>query len=137
MKKYLALILLIITVITLSACGSNVDISKIDFEEKSLIAIGNDIEDNELRAKEEYEGKYVSVSGELSTISENYFSVIEMNYPYSLQSAGFNIKSDTLREDLKKLNVDDIVTVKGKIIEVDSFGGDAEITMDAYEITKN
>lgn len=80
------------------------------------------LNNNALKAEKTYNGQYVEITGHLGTIdsSGNYICIgaDENNYDYILQSIRCNVKSDEQLDKIMELNSNDVITVKGKIVDV-------------------
>lgn len=80
------------------------------------------LNNNALKAEKTYNGQYVEITGHLGTIdsSGNYICIgaDENNYDYLFQSIHCNVKSDEQLDKIMELNSNDVITVKGKIVDV-------------------
>ena len=82
-----------------------------------------DLENNSLAAKDKYEGRYVSITGELSKIDSSYVVVSQIDELAIFNRVFCRIKSNKQKDKIKKMNKGDIVTVKGKITEIGKIKG--------------
>lgn len=132
MKKILAIVLLLISVFAFSSCEKSSDISYVRLD---MSKIDKEYAENAARAKETYEGTYVEVTGTLVAI--NSYSDITVHMPDSTAIDGkrvivCSIRSKEVKDKLKTMSVNDIVTVKGQISQIHYFLWDCKL--DVYEI---
>lgn len=78
------------------------------------------LEDNALKAKNEYENKYVEITGRLSVIDSGgkYISVTPSNDEFAIMGVQCNIKNDEQKNKVLELSTNSTITVKGKITSV-------------------
>ena len=108
MKKIL-LIVLVISTLVLSSCGTNVD--NIDFESIELNSVFEELKNNSARGEELYKNKYFEFCGLVSSISSDLFVVKSLQG----ETANCNIKDKAVKEAILELNNDDYIKVSGKI----------------------
>ncbi len=89
----------------------------------SIEEMFKDLENNSLAAKDKYEGRYVSITGELSKIDSSYVVVSQIDELAIFNRVFCRIKSNKQKDKIKKMNKGDIVTVKGKITEIGKIKG--------------
>lgn len=92
------------------------------------------LDENAVNASDTYKGKYLEVTGELSTIdsSGNYISLLP-NDDFAIIGVQCYIKNDEQLSAVKELKTDDMVTVRGKCTEVGEVLG---YTLDIDSIVK-
>ena len=131
MKRIIALVLCIFTILSLASCGNN---KNRDYVPLDLSAIEEEYDENAPRAKEKYIGSYVEVTGNLAAI--NTYTNITIHMPDDSCIGGrrviiCKIKDKDAKEKVKELSVNETITVRGKITKL--FGlWDCHI--DVYEI---
>lgn len=93
---------------------------EIVYEEVKADKLISDLEANALKAENEYLDKYVKLTGRLSVIDSDgkYISLAPVNDPYSFMSVQCYIKNDEQLEKVLNMQVDDTVTLNGKIKSV-------------------
>ena len=92
----------------------------ITYEEYSVSKLIDDLEGNALNAKNTYEGKYVKLRGKLTNIdaSGDYISISSVEDKITFYGVQCFIKSDEQKSHVASLNIDDVVTIKGKVISI-------------------
>lgn len=88
------------------------------YEDCTVSQLIDALEENAFNAKNTYEGKYFRVTGKLKNIdaSGEYFSLGSGDFEiYSVQCF---LKNDEQKSRLANMNIEDTVTVKGKITDV-------------------
>lgn len=120
------------------ACGSgeeeeNVDLSTVEFTKVTVKEMNKALTDNAAAAKDEYNKKYLEVTGILGTIDSDlkYISLDEGDF--DLQGIHCTIKNDEQKEIVKKLKKGQSLTIKGKITDVGEVLG---YYMDIIEIVQ-
>lgn len=96
---------------------------EIDYEIYAITELFDALEDNALKAKNDFVGKYVTVLGYLDTIdsSGKYISIgaDPDDYNYFLDSIHCTLKKDSDQLDkIMKMSVGDTISVQGKITDV-------------------
>jgi len=136
MKRIISILLALVMImgmcISLSACGNK----QYEYRTGSWATARNDAADNLASARKKYVGEYYSFTGELTYIAEGYIAVDEVNPGKYTSGVTCTTKDKELCDIILDLKKGDMVTVKGKItdIEHDSFGNTAQMDMDVYEI---
>ena len=90
-----------------------------------------ELSDNELRAEDEYEGTYATVTGRLRVIDSDYIGLYPLEYD-SLDGVHCIFMNDEQRDKVKEFSKDDTVTVKGKLSDVGGTFG-FKLTIDSIE----
>lgn len=128
-KRVWFIILCAILAIIIVGCvagGSDDDSSsstsnkKIEYTSYDISTMLDDLEDNAASAKDKYDGKYVKITGKLSTIDSDgsYISIEDPSDEWSLDDIMCYIESDEQLKQVKNYSTGDTITVKGKITEV-------------------
>ena len=142
MKKFLAILLTMLLVITFVGCGGNdssstIDYNKIEYNKITLNSIYQVYKDNRYKAEQMYIGQYIEVSASVFGVYETHISLHEYQYHNGIKTgyddAWCKIVNDSLKEVLLELKKDDIITVKGKITSLTSTG-DFQVNIDTYLI---
>lgn len=93
---------------------------KREYTEVTVDQLYEELSDNALKAKDTYTDAYVAVKGRMRVIDSDGESVTIYPLEYdSLDGIHCNLSSDEQREAVKSHSKGDIVTVKGRITEVD------------------
>lgn len=93
---------------------------EIVYEEFTVSQLITDLEDNALKAESLYNDKYVKLTGKLSVIDSDgkYISLRPSDNKFSFKSVQCYLKSDEQKSRVAQMNIDDSVTVLGKITDV-------------------
>ncbi len=124
MKKILSAILIIVVVFFivdfLLSDPSYVPEDEREYTEVTVDQLYEELSDNALKAKDTYTDAYVSVRGKLRVIDSDGESVTIYPIEYdSLDGIQCILSNDEQREAVKEHTKGDVITVKGKITEVD------------------
>lgn len=114
--------------------AGNVPRSDVEYIEVTVDELAEEFHANELRAKDEYIGAYVSVTGRLRVIDDDgkYLCLYPMGYE-SFDNVHCILMNDGDQlARLKEYSLDDTVTVKGKITELGDFH-DIKLEADCLE----
>lgn len=132
MKRIIAILMTGLLLLTLSACGNK----NYEYKNGSWATARNDAAGNLASARKKYVGEYYSFTGELTYIAEGFIAVDEVNPGKYTSGVTCTTKDKELCDIILDLKKGDMVTVKGKItdIEHDALGNTAEMDMDVYEI---
>ena len=128
MKKFLKTVLLVVLGLVLAffvidfflGDPDYVPKDEREYTEVTVDQLYEELDDNALKAKDTYTDAYVAVKGKMSVIDSDGESIAI--YPIewdSLDGIHCILSSDEQREAVKSHSKGDIVTVKGKITEVD------------------
>ncbi|MBQ9437742.1 MAG: NINE protein [Lachnospiraceae bacterium] len=93
---------------------------RIEYEGTTVEILMSDLEFNSMAAADEYKGNYYAVTGKLSVIDAQGKYIVLTN-PYdewAYQGVNCYIKTDDVRNKVKTLSTDSIITVRGKITSV-------------------
>lgn len=95
----------------------------------------DELENNALSASEKYKEKYIEIKGKLETIdsSGKYISVKSLTKNSIFSTIRCDIKDDSQKTEIMKLNKGDVIIVKGKIKSVGEIIG---YSLDISEIQK-
>ena len=147
-RVIIAVILIAIGLITIFGEEPEVDLSTVEFEKVNYDTLYERCESNPAAAKSDYKDKYFEITGRLYNIDSDlsYITICrESNIMTQDIEAGnyegtwdaftllARIKNDAVKEDVKTLNIGDMVTIKIKITDVGEVLG---YTADLYEIVK-
>lgn len=91
-----------------------------EYIEVTVDQLYDELSANALKAKDTYTDAYVAVTGKVRVIDSDGTSIAI--YPIEYETLdGFHCKlmNDEQREKIKEYSVNDVITVKGKITEVD------------------
>lgn len=99
------------------------EVPGVDYIEVTCKTMIDELSQNALKAKDEYDGKYVAVTGLLSNVdsSGKYISISPDKYSFSTILC--SIKSSEVLEIVKGLSKDQKITVYGKITDVGEIMG--------------
>lgn len=114
--------------------GSNVSQQDITYANVELQAMFDELESNAMKAENNYQGKYVEFRCKISNFDSDgsYISVEPINASdWNLTTAMCYIKNDTQKDFLLNKNVDDEITIKGKIKSIGEVLG---YTIDINEV---
>ena len=114
--------------------GSNVSQQDITYANVELQAMFDELESNAMKAENNYQGKYVEFRCKISNFDSDgsYISVEPINASeWNLATAMCYIKNDTQKDFLLNKNVDDEITIKGKIKSIGEVLG---YTIDINEV---
>lgn len=94
---------------------NTVEYQKIDIDE-----LENALEENAAAAKDTYNGKYLEITGRLSTIDSDlkYIAIESTTDEWDLKGVHCSIKNKETKDIVKTLKRDQIIIVKGKITDV-------------------
>lgn len=89
---------------------------KVEYIETTVDQLYDDLDANSMRAKETWGGQYIRVVGRLSSIDSDgdYLTITSADSFFSFDDLQCSIP-DTLQDQVKKMNVDDIVQVQAQI----------------------
>lgn len=89
---------------------------KVEYIETTVDQLYDDLDANSMRAKETWDGQYIRVVGRLSSIDSDgdYLTITSADSFFSFDDLQCSIP-DTLQDQVKKMNVDDIVQVQAQI----------------------
>lgn len=93
------------------------------------------LKNNSAVAKENYNGKYLEITGRLGTIDSDlkYISLLSTTDEWDIVGIHCTIKNDIQKEKVKTLSKNDTIVVKGKITDVGEVLG---YYLDITEISK-
>lgn len=127
-KNVIYVIVIFIIVIDLAKCGSGPSLESLGEVPTEVVyitvdEISSDIDQNPIRAKEKYKGKWFRISGKLNIIDENgryfYLQGFKCEIPKE--------KRSELRDILYESDEGDDIVVLGKITDVNSLGCDLAV----------
>lgn len=97
--------------------------------------LNDDLKNNAAAAQDKYKGKYIELTGKLSTIDSDlsYISIVSNHESFDLTSAICYIKNDSQREVVKTLTRGQKITIRGK---VNSVGEVLGYSIDLVEIVQ-
>lgn len=115
---FIILVVLIIAVIALG--GGEEDLSNVEYKSYTVDQMMKDLDDNAVTASEKYMDQYVEITGELSNIDSDgtYISLLPVNDEWAITGVMCSIQDDEQLETVKKMNVGETVTLKGKVTDV-------------------
>ena len=119
---------------SLENIGSNVSQQDITYQNVELQAMFDELESNAMKAENNYQGKYVEFRCKIRNFDSDgsYISVEPINASeWNLTTAMCYIKNDTQKDFLLNKNVDDEITIKGKIKSIGEVLG---YTIDINEV---
>jgi len=92
----------------------------IDYESVTVGELNDALENNPAAASDQYKGKYVELTGKLSNIDSDgsYISLTDPDDEWDIVGVMCYIKNDDQLAAVKKMSMDQEVTVKGKITDV-------------------
>ena len=107
----------------------------ITYQEYDIDIMLDELENNALSASEKYKGKNIEIKGKLETIdsSGKYISVKSITKNSIFSTIRCDIKDDSQKTEIMKLNKGDVIIVKGKIKSVGEIIG---YSLDISEIQK-
>ena len=87
--------------------------------------LSDDLDKNAAAASDKYKGNYYAVTGKLSVIDSDcaYISLVDQYDEWSIHVIQCKVKDEEQKKIIKKLSIDQIVTVKGKITDVGELMG--------------
>lgn len=93
---------------------------KVEYTDISVETLMNDLEANALVATDTYKGNYYAVTGKLSNIDAqgSYIDLVDPNDEWAFIGVTCYVKSDDVREKIKTLSKDSVITVRGKMKDV-------------------
>ena len=147
MKKIVTLLLSILMLFTtfcgLTACerDKNFDINSVNCIHLNLKTISTEYWENSYRADEKYIDNYVYTTGTVYMISNGSIHIKQYNpnWQSSLEKYGYawcSIKTKKYKEVLLNLNDGDIVTIKGKVTDLEANASGVTVDIDTYYIEK-
>ena len=106
----------------------------IEYTDVTVDQMTDTLDNNPAAASDEYKGKYVSVTGRLSTIdsSGKYISLADINDEWNVIGVTCYIKNNEQLEQVKQMSMGQEVTVRGKITSVGEILG-YSLDIDAIE----
>ena len=123
--KQLWFIILIVVVIigAVGAAGSGedkVEPAQIVYSQYDVSTLLTDLDENALKAAENYEGQYVSLTGEIGTIdsSGEYIDLFPIDDEWAIIGVQCYITNEEQKTAIMELSTGDTVTVEGKITSV-------------------
>ena len=92
----------------------------IEYTDISVETLMNDLKSNALVATDNYKGNYYAVTGKFSNIDAqgSYIDLADPNDEWAFIGVTCFVKSDDVRERIKTLSKDSIITVRGKMKDV-------------------
>ncbi len=114
--------------------GTNVSQQDITYTNVELQTMFDELESNAMKAENNYQGKYVEFRCKISNFDSDgsYISVEPINASeWNLTTAMCYIKNNTQKDFLLNKNVDDEITIKGKIKSIGEVLG---YTVDINEV---
>lgn len=128
-----AIILILISSFFRWAAGDPAEIEH-DYISTTVDELYEELEDNALKAEDEYMDAYVEVTGKLDVIDSDgeYIGLYPIDEEYTLDGIHCTLTSDAQRESLKKHSRGDIITVKGQITDVGEVLGFHMRAIDIY-----
>lgn len=114
---------------------SSVSQQDISYEVVELQTMFDELDANAMKAEDKYQGKYVEFKCKISNFDSDgsYISVEPINASeWSLRSAMCYVKNDTQKDFLLDKNVDDEITIKGKIKSIGEILGYAIDIKEVY-----
>ena len=93
---------------------------KIEYIKLDVDTLNDALENNAASAKETYNGKYVEVTGKLSTIDSDlaYISIVSTTDEWDFIGVHCEIKDSKTKDVVKTLSKDQTIVVRGKITDV-------------------
>lgn len=140
--KWIVIIVIVIAAISMATKGGNNDSStgntesntassekkdtkksekkKIEYKNVSASELMKALEDNAAAASDKYKGKYLRITGRVSTIDSDckYITVLPGDDEYAIIGIQCNTQNDKQKNDVKKLSKDKKIVVKGKCTDV-------------------
>lgn len=111
---------------------------EIEYQTISVSELMNDLETNALSASEKYKGKYLEITGKLSTIdsSGKYISLVPSDSQFAFTGVQCYMKNDEQRSQVANMATDDIVVLRGKCKDVgEVLGYSLDIdSIDGYDV---
>ena len=114
---------------------SSVSQQDISYEVVELQTMFDELDANAMKAEDKYQGKYVEFKCKISNFDSDgsYISVEPINASeWSLRSAMCYVKNDIQKDFLLDKNVDDEITIKGKIKSIGEILGYAIDIKEVY-----
>ena len=89
---------------------------KVEYIETTVDKLYDDLDSNSMRAKETWDGQYIKVVGRLNSIDSDgaYLTIAPSDSGFSFNNLQCSIP-DALQDQVKNLNIDDIVLVQAQI----------------------
>lgn len=101
-----------------------IDDPSIEYKKYSVAEMMNDLDDNAARAKEKYYGKFVEITGQVTTIasSASSFDLIPTDNSWEIRTVTCDAKTEAHENKIMKLSCGDVITVRGKITIANEWG---------------
>lgn len=103
----------------------------IKYESYTVSQLAKDWDSNEIRAKETHRGQYVAVTGYIESIDKNAIQLKASNDVWSTTVVVCSIQTDEQLDQAKALSAGEKITIKGRIILVNTMG----YFLDIYQIS--
>ena len=93
---------------------------EISYTAYSVATLMDDLDDNALKAADNYENQYVELTGRLGNIdsSGKYIDIYPTNNPYAFLGVQCYIQTEEQKAKIMDISIDNTVSVKGKITSV-------------------
>lgn len=93
---------------------------KIEYTTYSVKELSKDLDANALKASDKYKDQYVEITGRLSNIdaSGKYIDIVNPDDEWAILGVQCYIKNDEQKAQVIEMNINDTVTVQGKITDV-------------------
>lgn len=134
MPKWAIVLIVIFVIMFLGALGSdseensnetnnnnnNAEQEVIEYIKVDVDELNDALEKNAAVAKETYNGKYLEITGKLSTIDSDlsYISIVSTTDEWDFLGVHCDIKNNETKEVVKTLSKDQTIVVRGKITDV-------------------
>ena len=107
---------------------------EIEYTEYTVDELIKDLNKNAASAKDKYDGQYVELTGRLSYVDSycRYFGIKTLESGLWLESVTCYIKDKEQKENIKEHEVEEKITVKGKITDVGEILG-YDLHLDSIE----
>ena len=107
---------------------------EIEYTEYTVDELVKDLNKNAASAKDKYDGQYVELTGKLSYVDSDgrYFGIKPLESGLWLESVTCYIKDKEQKENIKEHEVEEKITVKGKITDVGEILG-YDLHLDSIE----
>ncbi len=123
MKKVISLIMALVLCLPLCACSARNKMTKEEMlsaaRDFDYAAFSKSIEENKLRAEEAYVGNIYKIDGFIKTINKNSCT---LSFLSSIGTLEGDVTVPLSRDELKKLNVNERITVVGDIRKIYTVG---------------
>ncbi len=92
----------------------------IEYTKYNVSTLIEDLKGNALNASDKYKGQYVELKGRLSNIDSSgaYIDIDSESDDFTFYQVQCYIKNDEQKEVVKKMSIDEIVVIRGKIKDV-------------------